>query len=123
MPETRNLVKGRRKLVLMPLTIAVLALLVPSFGPSLEAQDSVKSIWKIQHPPFSSTIGLGLTAVSARSDQDVWAVGNGSAHWDGTSWTLIPIVRHDSLNLVGVAALSSTNVWAPSPSTMMSTSS
>jgi hypothetical protein len=104
--------KSLRKLVLMPVTIAVLAFFVLSFRPFLEAQDSVKSIWKIQHPPFSPTIGLGLNAISARSDQDVWAVGNGSAHWDGTSWTLIPIVRHDSLNLAGVAALSSTNVWA-----------
>src|SRR5258708_37179267 len=99
----------------MPLTIAVLALLVPSFGPSLEAQDSVKSIWKIQHPPFSSTIGLGLTAVSARSDQDVWAVGNGSAHWEGTSGPPIPLVRHDMLNLGGVAAPSATNLRDPYP--------
>jgi hypothetical protein len=78
----------------------------------LEAQESSGSIWTIQHPPFDTTIGLELSAIPAQSDQNVWAVGNGSAHWNGNSWTLIPIVRHDSLNLVGVAALSSTNVWA-----------
>jgi len=80
--------------------------------PTLKAQSDAATIWQIQHPPFSKTVGLELTAISAQSDQNVWAVGNGSAHWDGKSWTLIPIVRHDSLNLAGVAALSPTNVWA-----------
>jgi hypothetical protein len=42
-PETRNPAKCRLKSVLLPVTIAVLALLVPAFGPSLEAQYSVMS--------------------------------------------------------------------------------
>jgi len=82
------------------------------FSLSTHAQQLVQTVWQIQHPPFDKTIGLEINAISAQSDLDVWAVGNGSVHWDGHSWTLIPIVRHDSLNLVGVAALSSTNVWA-----------
>jgi len=32
----------------------------------------------------------------------------------GHSWTLVPIVRHNSLNLARVSAISPTNVWAVS---------
>jgi len=96
---------------LKAVTMAVLIMLGLNFGPQLNAQQGALSIWQIQHPPFSKTIGLELNAISAQSDQNVWAVGNGSAHWDGNAWSYLPIVRHDSLNLVGVAALASNNVW------------
>jgi hypothetical protein len=102
--------KCHYRAVLLAATIGVFFGLC--FAPSLEGQERPGSIWQVQHPPFDKTIGLEVLAISAQSDHNVWAVGNGSAHWDGKSWTLIPIVRPDSLNLAGVAALSPTNVWA-----------
>ncbi|RJQ76166.1 hypothetical protein D5S17_19150 [Pseudonocardiaceae bacterium YIM PH 21723] len=54
--------------------------------------------WAIQPTPTVSN-GL-LTAVSARTENDVWAVGqyiewqvdHGLAeHWDGTAWTVVPL--------------------------------
>ena len=61
--------------LLLAVTIGFFAGL--SFTQSLEAQESAASIWQIQHPPFDKTIGLELSAISAQSDQNVWAVGNG----------------------------------------------
>lgn len=103
--------KSSGKQPFRPATIAMVVFIGLCFASSLRAQD-VGSIWRVQHPPFDKTIGLELNAISAQSDDNVWAVGNGSAHWDGKNWTLIPIVRPNSLNLTGVATLSPTNVWA-----------
>jgi hypothetical protein len=94
------------------ITTLILLFIGLHFVPPASAQQPALSIWEVQHPPFDQTIGLEINAISAQSDEDVWAVGNGSAHWDGNSWTLVPIVRHDSLNLAGVAALSPSNAWA-----------
>src|SRR5262249_15305031 len=69
---------------------------------------------------------LGVAAISA---SDVWIVGADDAstppgqlaplhttlieHWDGTAWSIVPSPNSASGGyLAGVAALSSTNVWA-----------
>ncbi len=66
-----------------------------------------------------------LNAVAAISATDIWAVGYenensagqyGGAlteHWDGTSWSLVdgPFLG-SAINLYGIAALASNNVWA-----------
>lgn len=83
------------------------------------------STWNIvQSPNPSKDIQSVLYSVSAKSANDVWAVGssnNGSAptrtliqHWDGTQWTIVPGPSPDSqLNeLRGVTALSADNAWA-----------
>lgn len=55
---------------------------------------------------------LGV-AVSADSPTDVWVVGDSSLHFDGATWTQIPIAPvGGSLTLNSVVALSPTNVWA-----------
>lgn len=58
-----------------------------------------------------------LLDVSGTSATDVWAVGNGSgvdggvtAHWNGTSWTVVPNPLTVDLN--GVWANGPTDVWA-----------
>lgn len=73
--------------------------------------------FQIQRPPFNSVTGMEVIAISALSDTDVWGVGHSSVHWDGTTWTLIPIVQAGGGTLVlsGVSALSSTDVWAVGP--------
>jgi hypothetical protein len=79
--------------------------------------------WSIIPSPSPGTYnGNVLTAVSAISANDVWAVGwyqsgqtgqEGGAltmHWDGTSWTVVP--NPSRWTLYGVTAISSNDVWA-----------
>ncbi len=69
--------------------------------------------------------GQSLNAVAAVSRNDVWAVGGDCysmhtliEHWDGTAWSMVGSPRlqiggGDSWSeLSGVAAISSSNVWA-----------
>src|SRR5205807_3074367 len=52
------------------------------------------------------------------SSSEFWAVGSlsgggtTSLHWDGSSWTKIPVVPLRFGGVIAVAALSPTNVWA-----------
>ena len=107
--KRRSFLKGTSAKCITTLILVFIGLYFVSLASAQQLATS--SIWQVQHPPFDKTIGLEISAISAQSDENVWAVGNGSAHWDGNSWTLVPIVRHDSLNLAGVAALSPSNVW------------
>jgi hypothetical protein len=79
--------------------------------------------WGIITSPNGSTGSNYLTAVSAVSATDVWAVGlyfSGSVaqtlaeHWDGTTWTIIPSPSPSTVHnyLYGVAAVSKKDVWA-----------
>ncbi len=77
--------------------------------------------------PDAGTAVNKLVAVSATSQDDVWAVGNFYAsygwgvlsqtlieHWDGTAWSIVSsqdVARAGSF-LRGVAALSRTDAWA-----------
>jgi fibronectin type III domain protein len=74
--------------------------------------------------------GYKLTAVSAISPTDVWAVGDSYdvtasgcggqskdqtlvEHWDGSSWTIVPSPNATADDgFTGVAAISSTDIWA-----------
>jgi hypothetical protein len=61
--------------------------------------------------PFHSD----LSAVSASSATDIWAVGQSGVHFDGTKWTAfaMPQIAGDlTSGLVGVADLAPNNVWA-----------
>ncbi len=65
-----------------------------------------------------------LLAVAAVSTTDVWAVGDShttsgafqtlTLHWDGTTWSIVPSPSPDGAfnDLFGVAAVSTTDVWA-----------
>jgi hypothetical protein len=61
--------------------------------------------------PFHSD----LTAVSASSATDIWAVGQSGVHFDGTKWKAfaLPHIAGDlTSGLTGVADLAPNNVWA-----------
>jgi hypothetical protein len=83
------------------------------------------SIWTIQPTQNRSQDFNELTAISARSASDAWAVGTfrGPAspayktlieHFDGTSWRAVqsPNVGTSNNELSGIAADSSTDAWA-----------
>lgn len=61
---------------------------------------------------LSGIIDTDLYDLSGTADDDVWAVGAGGTalHFDGSSWTRIPIAT--SADLRGVAARSPNDVWA-----------
>ncbi len=56
-----------------------------------------------------------LFAASASSPNDIWAVGQSTIHFDGTTWTAFPapMIKGDNNSfLQGVVALSPTLAWA-----------
>jgi len=84
-------------------------------------------------PPAGSTFtGSTLTAVSARSASDIWAVGNFTTvkgtnvstftvtmHWNGSAWTIlpspnpaVPTPTGADQTLNGVVAIAPNDVWA-----------
>ncbi len=80
----------------------------------------------VASPPFPTNVEF-LEGVSAISVSDIWAVGtytipnpegspyfNATLHWDGTRWNIVTAPQiDDSLNiLAGVAAISTSDVWA-----------
>lgn len=84
------------------------------------------SAWSIvpSPNPGPTYFRQGLNGVVAISSNDVWAVGYYSAHdtgylraliihWNGTTWTQVPL-QGEPINMVlyGVTALSSNDVWA-----------
>ncbi len=75
--------------------------------------------WSIVASPDVTALGNGLTAVSAVSARDIWAVGNSSGangyqplieHWNGKRWSIVASSGVGTLN--GVVALARNNVWA-----------
>ncbi|HMG33063.1 MAG TPA: hypothetical protein VKM94_03920, partial [Blastocatellia bacterium] len=67
------------------------------------------SIFQVEDTPSLSTVDF-LSAISGDAENDVWAVGNLSIHFDGSTWTAIPVATTNQL--MGVAVLSPTDVWA-----------
>jgi hypothetical protein len=56
-----------------------------------------------------------LFAVSASSPSDIWAVGESTIHFDGTTWTAFPapmVPGNNTSTLQGVADISPTDAWA-----------
>jgi hypothetical protein len=80
--------------------------------------------WSVVASPNASTQTNLLSGVTAISATDVWAVGDfinaGGAfqtlteHWDGTAWNIVssPSGGGPNAELRGVAAVSSSDVWA-----------
>jgi hypothetical protein len=73
----------------------------------------------VPSPSPGGSSGTVLTAVTATSSTNAWAVGwSGTQtlveHWDGTAWTVVPSPNPGSERdqLFGVAATSATNAWA-----------
>ncbi|MCA1727652.1 MAG: hypothetical protein LC722_08405, partial [Actinobacteria bacterium] len=81
---------------------------------------------KWTHVPAPSKNGISaFTDVVAIAPNDAWAVGyyydpaeqtyeSLLEHWNGTAWSIVanPAIAEESSNLYGVAASSSSNVWA-----------
>lgn len=75
-------------------------------------------------PSPANVTSSGITSVSADSPSDAWAVGSSDTasntivslieHWNGSRWTVVPSPDpgRSIINLYGVSALSSTDVWA-----------
>lgn len=82
------------------------------------------SSWAVVTSPNQGQLTSHLTAVSAISANDVWAVGDYSfatnyfrtltLHWDGGSWQIVssPNLSSTRTFLRGVAAISANDVWA-----------
>jgi hypothetical protein len=82
------------------------------------------SKWTQVPSPNSSQRFNILSAVSALSANDVWAVGSGITasnkneqlieHWDDKTWTIVanPTIAQDNSTLSGVAAISANDAWA-----------
>ncbi|HLH63261.1 MAG TPA: hypothetical protein VKV20_16385 [Ktedonobacteraceae bacterium] len=80
--------------------------------------------WQVIPSPNVGTTGSDLLAVSSVSAGDIWSVGvfytpqfipqTLVEHWNGTSWQVVasPNNGQEENQLNGVAAVSSTNVWA-----------
>ena len=75
--------------------------------------------WSMVASPNVAAVGNGLTAVSAVSAKDIWAVGNLSGpngyqplieHWNDTQWSIVSSPGVGALN--GVVAIATNNVWA-----------
>jgi hypothetical protein len=83
------------------------------------------SAWqRVPLPRPKGAQAVELVGAAAPAADDVWAVGSWEAasapllrplveHWDGSSWKIVPTPRLKVYGrLIGVSALSPTNVWA-----------
>lgn len=74
------------------------------------------STWTTTKFPDGYDAEFSLQAITARSTDDVWAVGNGyrskAYHWDGRAWSDRTDGVHDRWYLEDVAILDSGEVWA-----------
>jgi hypothetical protein len=79
--------------------------------------------WSIFPNPASGQAGAWLTAITALSRTDIWAVGEQSAadgtiktfteHWNGQSWTVVPAPAAAAPSrFIAVSADSPTDAWA-----------
>jgi hypothetical protein len=79
--------------------------------------------WSVVDVPSPDTVNNSLVAVSARTTDDVWAVGRyfscGAAHalvehWDGSVWSVVsaPDPASGDASLSGVEALGADDAWA-----------
>jgi len=59
----------------------------------------------VPSPNIGTLYGIDFTVAA-----DGWAVGSSSLHWDGSSWSAVPIAGSGLLR--GVVALAPDNVWA-----------
>src|ERR1700758_4207330 len=67
-------------------------------------------------PTPNENFNSELFAASASSPNDIWAVGQSTIHFDGTTWTAFPapMIKGDNKSfLQGVVAISPPLAWAP----------
>src|ERR1700733_1933421 len=81
----------------------------PAYG-----QTQLASSFQIVPTP-NQNFNSELLAASASSANDIWAVGQSTIHFDGTTWTAFPapMIKGDNDSfLQGVVAISPTLAWA-----------
>jgi hypothetical protein len=93
----------------------LLGLIVTSFQDSLaQGQTAIGSILQVVPTPNENS-NSELLAASAGSPNDIWAVGQSTIHFDGTTWTAFPapMIKGDNNSfLQGVVTISPTLAWA-----------
>jgi hypothetical protein len=80
----------------------------------LQGQTKANSIFQVIPTP-NENFNNGLQAASASSNDDIWAVGQSTIHFDGTKWTAFPapMIQGDNTGyLAGVVDVSPTLAWA-----------
>jgi hypothetical protein len=79
-----------------------------------QAQAQASSSFEVVATPNDNP-NSELLAASASSPNDIWAVGQSTIHFDGTTWTAFsaPMIKGDNNSfLQGVVAISPTLAWA-----------
>ena len=97
-----------RAAMLLGLTVALFQA-SPAYG-----QTQLASSFQIVPTP-NQNFNSELLAASASSANDIWAVGQSTIHFDGTTWTAFPapMIKGDNNSfLQGVVAISPTLAWA-----------
>ncbi|WP_436533319.1 hypothetical protein [Actinoplanes sp. HUAS TT8] len=112
----------------------VVVVIAVALAPATPAAATLTGKWTadpVTLKPAAAT-GAGLHDVSARSATDVWAVGSWwdasthpiSAHFDGLTWSPVPVPATTPVDLFGVDGAAADDVWAvggdggPAPVTM-----
>lgn len=97
--------------LISPFAIILLSL---SHSSSAYAQDSASTVFQVVHTP-NENFNNGLLAASASSPTDIWAVGQSTIHYNGTTWTAYPapqILGDNTSYLAGAVDISPTLAWA-----------
>ena len=79
-----------------------------------QGQTQASSTFEVVPTP-NENLNSELFAASASSPDDIWAVGQSTIHFDGTTWTAFPapMIKGDNNSfLQGVVAISPTLAWA-----------
>ncbi len=95
----------------VPLTLGILYVCTAIFG-----QAPVQSIFSVVPTPNIRAFPYhsDLSAISASSSDDIWAVGQSGVHFDGQQWSAIalPLIAGDlTSGITGVVDLAPNNVW------------
>ena len=114
---------------MLTLVLLTFSVGLPSATASSAQHTTVRSIgtWNIVYSPnFGWSANNELSAMTAISSNDIWAVGlvypnvvlsishTLTEHWNGSQWSIIPSANAGaySNHLYGVAAVSTNDVWA-----------
>lgn len=104
------------------LGLAAIPFVLASYVSTSQAQDASagSSVTPLATHSIFTTVPIPnlqntlLLALSADSENDIWAVGDISLHFDGKKWTNVPLVEPPpgGVFMQGVAAVSPTDAWA-----------
>jgi hypothetical protein len=96
-------------------TVMLFGLTIAFFqDPPAQGQTEVGPVFQVVPTP-NENLNSELFAASASSPNDIWAVGQSTIHFDGTTWTAFPapMIKGDNNSfLQGVVAISPTLAWA-----------